>query len=175
LNRSEKETEVGELHDKFSKAQIAVVTDYRGLTVQVLQELRRELKKSSAEIRVAKNTLLRRAVQGTSYESMAEFFQGTTAIAVSDEEPVAAAKALVDFAKTNPKLEIRGGVLDGKMVSLEELTALAKLPSREVLLAQLLSCMQSVPTNFVSVLAGVPRKMVYLLQAVKDAKEQTVN
>ena len=175
MNRSDKESVVGELQDKFSKAQIAVVTDYRGLTVQVLQELRIELKKGDAEFRVAKNTLLRKAVQGTSFEPMAEFFKGTTAIAVSDEDPVSVAKALVEFAKTNPKLEIRGGVLDGKMVTLNELTALSKLPSRDVLLAQLLSCMQAVPTSFVRVLAGVPQKMLYLLQAGKDQKEQTEN
>ena len=175
MNRSDKESVVGELQGTFSKAQIAVVTDYRGLTVQVLQELRRELKKGDAEFRVAKNTLLRMAVQGTSFEPLTEFFKGTTAVAVSDEDPVSVAKALVEFAKTNPKLEIRGGVLDGKMVTLDELTALSKLPSRDVLLAQLLSCMQSVPTGFVRVLAGVPQQMLYLLQAVKDQKEQAEN
>jgi len=175
LNRSEKESVVKELQGNFSKAQIAVVTDYRGLTVQVLQELRRDLGKSAAEFRVAKNTLLRQAVQGTSCASMAIFFKGTTAIAVSDEDPVAAAKSLVNFAKTNPKLEIRGGVLAGKLITLDELTALSKLPGREVLLAQLLGTMQAVPTSFVRVLSGVPRKMVYLLAAVKDQKEQATN
>ncbi len=172
MNRSEKESVVGELQDKFSKAQIAVVTDYRGLTVQVFQKLRQELHKGDAEVRVAKNTLLRRAVQGTSFEPMAEFFKGATAITVANDDPVPVAKALVDFAKENPTLEIRGGILDGKAINLEGLTALSKLPSREILLSQLLACMQAVPGNFVQVLAGVPRKMVNLLQAVKDQKEQ---
>ena len=172
MKRMDKESVVGELNEKFSKAQIAVVTDYRGLTVQVLQDLRRQLKKSDAEFRVAKNTLLRRAVQGTDYEAMAEFFTGTTAVTVSYDDPVPAAKALVDFVKDNPKMEIKGGVLGGKAINVEGLTALAKLPSREVLLSQLLSCMQSVPTNFVRVLSGVPLKAVYLLQAIKDQKEQ---
>ena len=175
MNRSEKESVVAELQGKFAKAQIAVVTDYRGLTVQVLQELRRDLRKSTAEFRVAKNTLLRQAVQGTSCEPMAGFFKGTTAVAVSDADPVAAAKTLVNFAKINPKLEIRGGVLAGKLISLAELTALSKLPGREVLLAQLLGTMQAVPTSFVRVLSAVPRKMVYLLAAVKEQKEQATN
>ncbi len=175
MNRSEKESVVAELQGKFATAQIAVATDYRGLTVQVLQELRRDLRKTDAEFRVAKNTLLRQAVQGTACAPMADFFKGTTAVAVSDEDPVAAAKALVNFAKTNPKLEIRGGVLAGKLISLDELTALSKMPPREVLLAQLLGTMQAVPTSFVRLLSGVPRKMLYLLQAVKDQKEQTTN
>jgi large subunit ribosomal protein L10 len=175
LNRSEKESVVQELQAKFATAQFAVVADYRGLTVQVLQELRRDLRKSDAEFRVAKNTLLRQAVQGTSCEPMAGFFKGTTAVAVSDMDPVSAAKSLINFAKINPKLAIRGGVLAGKLISLDELTALAKLPSREVLLAQLLGTMNAVPTSFVRVLSGVPLKMVYLLQAVKDQKEQATN
>ena len=175
MKREDKESVVGELNEKFSKAKIAVVADYRGLKVQVLENLRRQLKKDNAEIKVAKNTLLRRAVQGTSCEPVTGLFKGTTAVTVSYGDPVAPAKVLLDFVKDNPALEIRGAVLDGKAISAADLAALAKLPSREVLLSQLLSCMQAVPTSFVRVLSGVPLKMVYLLQAVKDQKEQKAN
>jgi large subunit ribosomal protein L10 len=175
LNRDEKATVVEELSGKFAKAKIAVVTDYRGLTVPVFQELRRELRKNNAEIRVAKNTLLRRAVQGTPFEAMDEHFTGTSAITVSNEDPVSPAKVLVEFGKGHPQLTIRGAVLDGKALTPDDIVALSRLPGKDVLLAKLLSVMQAVPTNFVQVLSGVPRKMVYLLQAVRDKKEQTDN
>lgn len=172
MNRDEKGSIVAELREKFDKATIAFATDYRGLTVPVFQEVRRELKKSNAEIRVAKNTLLRIAVDGTSFQGLAEHFQGTTAVAVSFDDPVAPAKVLTNFEKDHPELALKGAMLDGKMLTVDDLKALAKLPSKEALLGQLLSVMNAVPTNFVQVLSGVPRKMLYLLQAVKEQKEQ---
>ena len=175
MNREQKVSAVEELNSKFASAKIAIVSDYRGLTVPVFQELRQNLRKNNAEIRVAKNTLLRLAVQGTAYEGMTEYFKGTTAITVSNDDPVAPAKILDEFAKGHPEFSIRTAILDGKMLSSADLTALSKLPSKEVLLATLLSVMQAVPTSFVRVLSGVPLKMVYLLQAVKDQKEQVEN
>lgn len=175
MNRDEKATVVEQLNDKFSKAKLAVVADYRGLSVPALQEIRRSLRDSNTELRVAKNTLLRRAVKGTSFEAMEIHFQGTTAISVSYDDPVAPAKALTDFAKSNPQLAIRAAILDGKALTADDLLALAKLPSKEVLLSKLLSVMQAVPTNFVQVLNGVPSKMVYMLQAIKDKKAQEEN
>ena len=175
MNRDEKATVVEQLNDKFSKAKLAVVADYRGLSVPALQEIRRSLRDSNTELRVAKNTLLRRAVKGTSFEAMESHFQGTTAISVSYDDPVAPAKALTDFAKSNPQLAIRAAILDGKALTADDLLALAKLPSKEVLLSKLLSVMQAVPTNFVQVLNGVPSKMVYMLQAIKDKKAQEEN
>lgn len=172
MNREEKENIVEELSGKFAKAKIAIVTDYRGLTVAAFQEVRRELKKSNSEIRVAKNTLIRKAVKGTQFESMESYLTGTTAVAVSYADPIAPAKILVEFVKNNQKMEIKGAVLDGKMLTQEEIVSLSKLPSKEVLLSKLLSVMLAVPTNFVQVLSGVPRKMLYMLQAIKDQKEQ---
>lgn len=175
MNRDEKATVVEQLNDKFSKAKLAVVADYRGLSVPAFQEIRRTLRDANTEIRVAKNTLLRRAVKGTSFEAMESHFQGTTAVSVSYDDPVAPAKALTDFAKINPRLAIRAAILDGKFLTADDLLALAKLPSKEVLLSKLLSVMQAVPTNFVQVLNGVPLKMVYMLQAIKDKKAQEEN
>ncbi len=172
MNRDEKASIVDELSSKFSKAKIAIVTDYKGLTVPVFQEIRRELKKNNAELQVAKNTLLRLAVKGTDYEILEEHFKGTSALTVSYDDPVASTKALMAFVKDNPQLEVKGGVLEGKQLTAEDLLALSKLPSREILLSQLLSVMQAVPTGFVRALSGVPRNFMYLLQAVKDQKEQ---
>ena len=172
MNREEKVSIVQELSDKFAQAKIAIVTDYRGLTVTEFEELRNALRNADSEVRVAKNTLLRRAVEGTPFEPMNEHFKGTSALTVSNTDPVGPAKALVDFAKKHEQLQIRSAIMDGKLLSVEDLTALSQLPSKEVLLSQLLSVMQAVPTGFVRVLNGVPQKLVYALQAIKDQKEQ---
>lgn len=172
MKREEKASIVEDLSGKFAKAKIAIVADYRGMSVTALEGLRRELKKNNAEIRVAKNTLLRRAVQGTSFEGMGEFFKGSTAVTISYDDPVAPAKVLTGFVKGNPNFEIRMGSMDGKSLSVADLMALSTLPSREVLLGQLLSVMNAVPTSFVRVLNGVPTKMLYLLNALADKKGQ---
>jgi large subunit ribosomal protein L10 len=172
LNREQKAAEVDDLNGRFAKAQIAIATDYRGLTVADFQELRIELRKNNAEIRVAKNTLLKRAVQDTSFEPLQEHFIGTTAVTVSYDDPVPPAKVLVAFSKNHEEIVIRGGVLDGKPLTADDLLALSKLPSREVMLAKLLSVMHAVPTGFVRVLNAVPQSMVFALQAIKDKKEQ---
>ena len=175
MNREEKASFVEELQGKLSQANLAVVADYQGLKVSAFEELRRELKKSDSEVRVAKNTLLRKAVHGTDLELLTPHFSGATAITVSFADPVASAKAVTNFVKDHPEFEIRSAALDGKELSTDALVALSKLPSKEVLLSQLLSVMQAVPTGFVRVLNGVPQKMVYLLQAVGDSKNQAEN
>ena len=172
MNRDDKATIVEELNGKFAKAKIAIVSDYQGMPVPVLEGLRCELKKNNAEIRVAKNTLLRRAVEGTEFESIVESCKGTTAVTMSYEDPVAPAKVVVDFAKDNPQLVIRAACMDGQDLSVDDLVALSKLPSREALLASLLSVMNGVPTSFVRLLNGVPCKMLYALNAVGEQKGQ---
>ena len=172
MNRDEKASVVQELSDKFAKASIAVVSDYRGLTVSEFEELRIALKKCDSEVKVAKNTLLRKATQSTAFAPLTDHFQGTTAVSLSYGDPVSPAKVLVEFAKAHEKLSIRSAVLEGKLLSSADLTALSILPSKDVLLGQLLSVMQAVPTSFVRVLNAIPQKLVYALQAVKEKKEQ---
>lgn len=172
MKREEKASIVADLNGKFAKAQMTVVADYRGMTVAALEGLRRELKKSGSEIRVAKNTLLRRAVQGTAFEAMGDYFSGSTVVAISYDDPVAPAKALTGFVKDHPGFEIRSACMEGRTLSDQDLVALSSLPSREVLLGKLLSVMNGVPTSFVRVLNGVPTKMVYLLNAVAESKGQ---
>jgi large subunit ribosomal protein L10 len=174
VNREEKVAEVEELSGKFAKAQIAIVADYKGLTVPVLQELRHNLRRNDAEFRVAKNTLLIRAVEDTDFQGLQEHFVGATAVAVSYGDPVTPAKILADFCKDHPELKIRFALLGGKLLSADDITALSKLPSKEVLLGQMLSVMNAVPTGLVQVLSGVPRTFLYALQALNEKKEQTV-
>lgn len=171
MNRDEKTSKVSELNDTFSRAKFAVVADYRGLKVTELEKLRRELKKGDAQIQIAKNTLLRLAVKGTEYEELTEFFTGTTAIAVSFEDPVESAKALAGFAKEYDALSIRSAVLEGSILSADDVTALSKLPGKPELQAKLLGTMAAVPTGLVRVLNAVPSNFVYVLQAIKEQKE----
>jgi large subunit ribosomal protein L10 len=175
LNRDEKVAVVEELTGRLANAKLAVVSDYRGLTVPVISQLRREVKKSNAELRVAKNTLLRLAIKGTPFEPMGPYLEGTTAVTFADADPVAPAKILVEFIKNNPKLEIKTAVLDGKLLTSDQLKALSLLPGKDQLRAQLLAVMLAVPTSFVRVLSAVPQKALYALQAIKDQKGQTEN
>jgi len=171
LNRDEKTSKVSELNETFSRAKFAVVADYRGLKVTELEKLRRELKKGDAQIQIAKNTLLRLAVKGTEYEGLSEFFTGTTAIAVSCEDPVESAKALTGFAKEFEALSIRSAALEGSILSADDVAALSKLPGKPELQAKLLGTMAAVPTGLVRVLNAVPGNFVYVLQAIKQQKE----
>ena len=175
MNREEKVAEVAELSGKFAKANIAIIADYKGLTVQILQGLRHNLRRNDSEFRVAKNTLLIRAVEDTDYKGLQEHFVGTTAVTVSYGDPVSPAKILTDFCKDHPELKIRSASLGGKLLSVDDITSLSKLPSKEVLLGQMLSVMNAVPTGLVRVLSGVPRTFLYALQAIKDQKEQAAN
>ncbi|MBT8355925.1 MAG: 50S ribosomal protein L10 [Desulfofustis sp.] len=172
MNRDEKAAIVAELNESFNRAKFSVVADYCGLTVSDLEKIRRDLRETSSEIRIAKNTLLRLAVTETSCESLSDDFTGTTAIVVSYDDPVAPAKVLAKCAEDYEKFQLRSAVLEGEKITVDDLVALSKLPSKEVLLGQLLSVMNGVPTAFVRVLSAVPQKLLYGLQAVKDQKEQ---
>lgn len=171
LNLDQKKALVEDLHTNLESAAVMIVTDYKGLNVEEVNDLRRKLKEVGVEYRVVKNTLLKRAAENTDAALATDFFVGPTSIALGYDDPVAPAKVLSDFAKDNPKLEIKAGVLSGKLITTDQITSLAKLPSREVLLSQLLSVMNGVPTAFVRVLNGIPAKLVYALSAIRDQKE----
>jgi len=172
LNRDEKAAIVAELSESFNRAKLSVVADYCGLTVSDLENIRRDLRQTSSEIRIAKNTLLKRAVTDTSCESLTDDFTGTTAIVMSYDDPVAPAKVLAKCAEDYEKFEFRSAVLEGEKITIDDLVALSKLSSKEILLGQLLSVMNGVPTALVRVLSAVPQNLLYGLQAVKDQKEQ---
>ena len=160
-----------DLHDRLARSAIIVLTDYKGLDVTSINDLRRKLREANIEYQVVKNTLLVRAAQDTEVALIKDHFKGPSAVAISYDDPVAPAKVLTQFAKDNKELEIKVGVLNGKVLDAQAIKALATLPSREVLLAQFLSALNAVPTSFVRVLAEVPRSMLNVLTAIKDQKE----
>lgn len=172
MRLDEKKLLVDELKDKLSRSKVLIVVDYKGLDVATMTELRKKLREADVECKVAKNTLLTRASIETDIEAIKDSFKGPTAIALSYTDPVAPAKILVDFAKENKNLEIKKGIMGSHVLEIKDIEALSALPSREVLLSQLLSAMNGIPTSVVRVLAAVPRGFVNVLQAVKEKKEQ---
>ena len=159
-----------DLHERFSKSAIVVVADYKGLDVSAMNALRRKLREEDIEFQVAKNTLLIRAAKDTEVALIEDYFKGPSAVALSYTDPVAPAKILSQFAKDNQKLVIKGGVLKNKVLDVDAITALARLPSREVLLGQLLAVLNEVPTAVVRTLADIPRRLVNVLTAIRDPK-----
>jgi large subunit ribosomal protein L10 len=147
------------------------LTDYKGLDVAAMNDLRRKLRAEQIEYQVVKNTLLIRASEDNDVALIKDYFKGPSAIALSYDDPVAPAKVLSQFAKEHDKLEIKVGVMDGQVLDANAIQALAKLPSREVLLGQLLSALNAVPTSFVRTIAEVPRSLVNVLAAIRDQKE----
>ena len=160
-----------DLHARFAKSAVIVLTDYKGLDVAAMNDLRRKLREANIEYQVVKNTLLVRAAEDTQVAAIKDHFTGPSAVALSYDDPVAPAKVLTQFAKDNDKLEIKAGVLNGKVLDVQAIKALAMLPSREVLLAQFLSTLNAVPTSFVRVMAEIPRSLLNVLTAIKDLKE----
>lgn len=172
MDLNDKKLIVDDLHERLKKAAIVILTDYKGLNVESVTRLRDQLRAVGVEYKVIKNTLLHRASENTDAALISDYFKGPTAIAFSSKDPVSPAKVLTKFAETNDKLEIRVAAMEGRVLDLNDLKALSLLPSREVLLAQLLSAMQAVPTSFVNVISAVPRSLVNVVQAIKDKNEQ---
>jgi large subunit ribosomal protein L10 len=166
----EKVATIDELKSKVDGTSTAVVTEYRGLTVAEISSLRRRLRALGADYKVFKNTLVLRAIAGTSVEPIGEYLQGPTAIAFVDGDVSAVAKALRDFARESPKLVVKGGVVDGKPLSFKDLTALADLPSRDVLLAQIAGMLASPLRTMAGLLKAVPQNFAYGLSALLDSK-----
>ncbi|TKV58630.1 50S ribosomal protein L10 [Nakamurella flava] len=169
MAKSDKAATVAEISDRFRSANAAVVTEYRGLTMSQLTELRRSLGKDTSYT-VAKNTLVKRAAAEAGVTGLDDLFAGPTAVAFIDGEPVDAAKALRDFAKAHPLLVIKGGVLDGKALAPAEVTKLADLESREVLLAKLAGAMLGTLTKAAVVLNALPTKTAQLAAALQEKK-----
>ncbi len=168
--RTEKVAAVEDVKSRVAATSTAVVTEYRGLTVTQIQELRRQLRAAGADYKVFKNTLVRRAIDGTEVESLAAFLTGPTAIAFVSGDVSAVAKALRDFAKAAPALVVKGGVVNGQALSDRDLVALADLPSREVLLARLAGLIASPLTTMAGLLKAVPQNLAYGLAALIDQR-----
>jgi len=166
----EKQKIAEDLRDRFSKSAIIVLTHCKGLDVATMNELRRKLRAEEIEYQVVKNSILIRASADNDGDLIKDFFKGPSAVALSYDDPIAPAKVLSQFAKDHEKLEIKVGVMNGKVLDATAIKALAQLPPREVLLGQLLSALNAIPTSFVRTIAEVPRSFVNLLVAIKDQK-----
>jgi large subunit ribosomal protein L10 len=171
VNLEDKKKIVQDLNERFSKAAVVIVTDYKGLDVAAINDLRRRLRKEEIEYQVVKNSLMVRASQETDVALIKETFKGPSAVAMSYSDPIAPAKVLTEFAKDHGVFEIKVGVMDGKILELNQIKALSALPSREVLLGTFVSVLNLVPTGFVRTIAEIPRSLLNVLQAVKDQKE----
>lgn len=170
LNRSEKEAVVAEVTDLAAKSQTLVVAEYRGITVADLTRLRVKAREHNVTLSVLKNTLARRAVAGTAFEVVSDQLTGPLIYSFS-EDAIAAAKVVAEFAKTNDKLVIRGGAYEGKALDVEAVKQLASIPSKEVLLAQLLGLMQSPISRTARVLAALAEQRGGGAEAEAEAEE----
>jgi len=170
VNRSGKAVIIEAVKARADKASFAVITDFKGMTVEELTNLRVSLRNAGGEYLVVKNTLARIALTDGTHNAIKDNFHDNCGVAFGFDDPVAVAKALSDFAKQSKLFELRCASLDGKAMDAAQIDALAKLPGREQLLGQLLGTMNAVPTNFVSLFANVVRGLLYALKGIEDQK-----
>lgn len=174
MKKEEKATAIAELHEKFSRAKLAVMTECSGLEVNHVTALRRQLRGVKAEFTVMKNTLAARAVEGTQIVAAKSHFKGPLAVLIGYDDPAVATKILRDFIKAEKreeKIKITVGVLDGNLLQAEQLLAVASLPSKAVLISMLLSAMQGPARGLVYALSGLMRGLVGVLAAIQDKKK----
>jgi large subunit ribosomal protein L10 len=166
MRRAEKVDSVQEIEDDLGRATVAVLAEYRGLTVVEMNRFRRAVREAQGRCRVAKNTLAKRAVSSGRYEQLAPMLRGPLALILGFKDPVVIAKLAVKFADELPKLEIKGAVLDGQVLPATEVKALAMLPSREVLLAQLLGLLQAPASQLLRTMNEPAARLARLVDAI---------
>ncbi len=166
-----KSEKIDAIKSKVEKAQVAVITEYKGYTVEEITKLRRALQKEGGDYMVTKNTLTKVAIKGTEYEAMADLMKGPIAIAFGYEDQVSPAKIVSNFIKTSKKGEILGAVLDGNLLSADEAKALANLPSKEELYAKMLGSINSPATGITLGINAVMASLTRAMAAVRDQKE----
>jgi len=168
-----KVAKVKEIETKLKQVSVGILTEFRGLNVQQLDSLRKQLREQEAEYKIYKNSLLKRAVAEVGLTDLVPYLEGPTAIALGKNDPTALAKVLSNYAKENKQLVIKGGVVEGKVFDAALIKSLAALPSREVLLAQLLGGLQAPITGLVNVLSGPLRGLAVALKQISEQKERS--
>ncbi|MBN1483141.1 MAG: 50S ribosomal protein L10 [Chloroflexia bacterium] len=165
---------VAQLQEDLGRSKLVILTDYRGLNVAEITELRRSLQKQVGGYQVVKNTLLHLALGQAGIEGLEDRLEGPVAVAFAYEDPAAVAKALDDYARRQSLLEVKGGWMEGRVLTLDEIKALASLPSRPVLLAQVMGTIQAPLANLVGGLSSVLRDLIYVLKTRAEAGESAV-
>jgi large subunit ribosomal protein L10 len=172
MPKKEKVVLVEGLTDKLKSLNGLIVTEYQGLTVSEISELRAKLRPHKSEYKVIKNTLSKIALKACGLEEFSNNFHGPTALVIENGDPVATAKVLISYSKDHAKLKLKAGLLGSKVLNEKEIRTLAELPSREVLIAKLLGTMNAPVSNLVNVLSANTRNLVYVLNAIKNQKSQ---
>lgn len=168
MNRSEKTQVVSDFSKKMEGFQAAILTHYRGLNVEQMNTLRRRLREEKISYHVVKNTLMRLAAKGTDLEKITDYFEGPTAIAISHDDPVSLAKIITEFVKTQPRLEIKVGLIQGRVIPPEEIKAIATMPSRDILMAQILGGIQGPAQEVAGVILSGLQQVLGVLNAHVD-------
>ena len=161
---------VSKIKKKIDDSRVVILTDYKGMSVKEITILKKKLRKSNAEFKVVKNTISVRALDGKLLEPLRKSLEGPTAIVLGYDDPIGPVKALYDFIGEIEKPLVKGGIFEGAYATTDEIKAISKLPSREVLLAKVVCGMKSPITGLVFTLKGITSKLVYALNAIKDKK-----
>jgi large subunit ribosomal protein L10 len=169
---AEKTAEIEQLRETFQNASAVFLADFTGLSVETLTRLRRKCRSEGLELKVVKNTLAAKACQALELASLEPHFQGPTAIVVSKSDPASPARVLVDFKKENERLGVKLGFVEGRVLTAAEVAALAKLPTRDQLIVQVMQLAQAPASNFVGVLQGILGKLVRTVEAVRVKKAE---
>lgn len=172
-NLEEKATTVAAVQEKFKTAKMAIVTEYRGLTVAQMTRLRREIRQASGEYRVIKNTLVRRALKDTAYGSLDRLLEGPSGWIFGYEDPVTLSKTLIKFIEENEKLKIKGGLLEGEFMDQAKVKVLAQMPSRPELQAQLLALMQAPAVQLLRLIQEPGARVVRIIETLRKGKSET--
>ncbi len=172
--RDEKDAEIAALRDEFSASGNAFVVSFQGLTVEKDQQLRRQLREAQLSYRVVKNTLAQRAVENTPLGGLREHFVGPTAVAFSEKDPVGLAKVLTKFAKENAQFKFRAGLVEGRVITVRDIEALATLPSKEELISKIMFLINAPAQRLAVALAGTARNLAVVISEIAKQKEAQV-